>query len=131
MSDGGTTDDEGARSRRQPGALAAEVLTVLGASDSALTPAEVRDLLDPSGSLSYSTVVTTLTRLHDKEMATRVRDGRAYRYSAVAEPSALVAWRMGRLLDSDPDHASVLTRFVGSLSEKDERLLRDLLGKLD
>ncbi|MET1075916.1 MAG: BlaI/MecI/CopY family transcriptional regulator [Umezawaea sp.] len=131
MSDGGTTEDASPPSRRQPGALAAEVLTVLGASASALTPAEVRDLLDPSGSLSYSTVVTTLTRLHDKDMATRVRDGRAFRYSAVAEPSALVAWRMRRLLDSDPDHASVLTRFVGSLNEKDERLLRDLLGKLD
>jgi predicted transcriptional regulator len=123
------TDDPPAR--RLPGALAAEVLRALGGSDSALTPGEVRDLLDPSGALSYSTVVTTLTRLHEKEVVTRVRDGRAFRYSAVADPSALVAWRMGRLLESEPDRASVLMRFVGALDETDERLLRDLLGRLD
>ncbi|MEU5692034.1 BlaI/MecI/CopY family transcriptional regulator [Actinosynnema sp. NPDC020468] len=117
--------------RRLPGALAAEVLGVLGDAGEALTPAEVRDRLDPSGTLSYSTVVTTLTRLYEKRLATRTRDGRAYRYSATADPSALTAWRMGRLLESEPDRASVLTRFVGALDEDDERILRDLLGRLD
>ncbi|GLZ42195.1 BlaI/MecI/CopY family transcriptional regulator [Actinokineospora sp. NBRC 105648] len=121
----------GPPSRRLPGALAAEVLRVLGEAATALTPAEVRDRLDPSGTLSYSTVVTTLTRLHDKHLATRVRDGRAYRYSATADPSALTAWRMGKLLESEPDRASVLTRFVSALAEDDEQLLRGLLDKLD
>lgn len=96
-----------------------------------MTPGEVRNLLDGTGALSYSTVVTTLTRLHDKEVVTRVRDGRAYRYSAVADPSALTAWRMGRLLESEEDHGPVLARFVDSLSPQDERLLRTMLGDLD
>lgn len=117
--------------RRLPGTLAAEVLRVLGDADAALTPAEVRERLDPAGVLSYSTVVTTLTRLHEKGMATRVRDGRAYRYSATADPSALTAWRMGRLLENEPNRTSVLTRFVDALGEDDERTLRELLGKLD
>jgi len=118
-------------SRRLPGSLAAEVLRRLSESGSALTPGQVRDLVDPSGGLSYSTIVTTLTRLHDKGMTTRVRDGRSFRYSATADPSALTAWRMGRLLESEPNRASVLTRFVDSLGAEDERVLRDLLGRLD
>lgn len=104
---------------------------MLNDSDAPLTPAEVRELVDPAGGLSYSTVVTTLTRLHDKGMATRSRDGRAYRYTATTDPSSLTAWRMGRLLESEPDRASVLTRFVDALDEDDERVLRDLLRGLD
>jgi hypothetical protein len=38
---------------------------------------------------------------------------------------------MGRLLESEPNRASVLTRFVDSLGAEDERVLRDLLGRLD
>ncbi|NUT46758.1 MAG: CopY family transcriptional regulator [Saccharothrix sp.] len=106
-------------------------MEVLNDADAPLTPAEVRDVVDPSGRLSYSTVVTTLTRLHDKGMASRTRDGRAYRYTATTDPSSLTAWRMGRLLESEPDRASVLTRFVDALDEDDERVLRDLLRHLD
>ncbi|MFC5291316.1 BlaI/MecI/CopY family transcriptional regulator [Actinokineospora guangxiensis] len=117
--------------RRAPGELAAEVLRVLGGAGSALTPAEVRDALDPTGALSYSAVVTTLTRLHSKKLVNRRRDGRAYRYSASADPAALTAWRMGRLLDAESDRASVLMRFVSTLSEHDEALLRDMLRDHD
>jgi predicted transcriptional regulator len=123
---------DGARPpRRNPGALASTILEVLNDAATGLTPAEVRDIVDPSGRMSYSTVVTTLTRLHDKGMATRSRDGRVYRYTATADPSSLTAWRMGRLLESEPDRASVLTRFVDALDEDDERVLRDLLRHLD
>ncbi|HEX8868774.1 MAG TPA: BlaI/MecI/CopY family transcriptional regulator [Lentzea sp.] len=116
--------------RRLPGTLASQVLQALVDAREALTPGEVRDRLDPTATLSYSTVVTTLTRLHDKAVVTRERDGRAYRYSAVADPSALTAWRMGRLLETEQDHGPVLARFVGGLSKQDEQLLRNLLGTL-
>ena len=55
-------------------------MTVLGGADRPLTPGEVRDHLDPTGELSYSTVVTTLTRLYEKGSAARHRDeiGRAH-----------------------------------------------------
>ncbi|MFD4676013.1 BlaI/MecI/CopY family transcriptional regulator [Lentzea sp. NPDC058450] len=116
--------------RRLPGTLASQVLQALVDSGSALTPSEVRDLLDTTDTLAYSTVVTTLTRLHEKKVVSRERDGRAYRYSAVADPPALTAWRMGRLLESEEDHGPVLARFVNSLSPQDEQLLRELLGEL-
>ncbi|MGO1056275.1 BlaI/MecI/CopY family transcriptional regulator [Crossiella sp. CA198] len=123
--------DDATQGRRPYGSLAAEVLRVLSAAASPLIPAEVRTLVDPTGSISYSAVVTTLTRLHDKGVVTRQRDGRAYRYAAVADPPALVAWRMSRLLESEPDHSRVLSRFVDSLDAEDEQTLRELLRGLD
>lgn len=113
--------------RRRPGQLEAQVVTVLGASPEPLTPGQVRDLLDPTGALSYSTVVTTLTRLYEKGALTRVRDGRAFRYGAVSDAAGLVADRMTRLLAGEPDRTSVLRRFVSTLDSRDERILRELL----
>ncbi|MER5622085.1 BlaI/MecI/CopY family transcriptional regulator [Streptosporangium sp. NPDC002544] len=116
-------------SRRSPGVLEAEILTVLHEASGALSPGEVRDLLSGKGGgeLSYSAVVTTLTRLHDKGVVTRERSGRAYRYAAPADPSGLVAWRMRRLLDAEADHAPALTHFISGLSAGDEELVRRLL----
>ncbi|AEV85324.1 CopY family transcriptional regulator [Actinoplanes sp. SE50] len=104
-------------------------MAVLADADHPLTPGEVRDVLDPAGDVSYSTVVTTLTRLFEKGSAVRQRDGRAFRYGAPHGPAGLVADRMSRLLAIEPDRASVLRRFVGNLDADDERLLRDLLNE--
>lgn len=105
------------------------MLEILTRSDIALTPGELRDRLDPSRTLSYGAVVTTLTRLYSKKAVTRERDGRAYRYTAVADRSTLVAWRMRRLLSADADRESVLSHFVSELSESDAALLRELLDR--
>jgi predicted transcriptional regulator len=117
------------RGRRKPGQLESEIMSVLGESDRPLTPGEVRDVLDPSGELSYSTVVTTLTRLFEKGSASRHREGRAFRYGAPDGSAGLVADRMTRLLSVEADRASVLRRFVGNLDAQDEQLLRDLLSE--
>lgn len=103
------------------------MVTILVEATGPLTPGEVRDRLDPGGPLSYSTVVTTLTRLFDKGAVRRERDGRAYRYGAVRDAAGLVAERMSRLLAAEPDRTSVLRRFVGTLDDRDERILRALL----
>lgn len=126
---GAVTSGDERLSRRRPGELEAQVLTVLVDAGAALSPGEIRDRLDPGGTLSYSAVVTTLTRLHDKKAVTRRKDGRAYRYSAIGDASTLVARRMGRLLDAEDDRASVLSHFVSELSEDDAAMLRALLGR--
>lgn len=113
-------------SRRGPGQLSAQVLAVLAESADALTPGEVRDRLGDQAP-SYSAVVTTLTRLHDKDAVTRHRDGRAYRYAAKGDANTLVAWQMSRLLAAEADHAAVLSRFVDRLDASDEAILRRLL----
>jgi predicted transcriptional regulator len=112
--------------RRAGGALAAEVLAVLRkAAPQALTPAEVRTALGDA--LSYSTVVTTLSRLHDKDVLTRTPRGRAFAYSPADEPG-LAARKMRQVLENEPDREAVLARFVDDLAAVDEQLLRRLLG---
>ena len=78
--------------------------------------------------LSYSTVVTILTRLHEKGSLSRERDGRAFRYAPVSDEAGLAARRLSQMLDRSPDREAVLSRFVADLSERDEELLRSLLG---
>lgn len=114
--------------RRPGGALEAEVLDLLQSSRQALTPGDV--LRKVGDGLSYSTVVTVLTRIFDKGLLTRTKRGRAYAYAPVTDAHGMTARRMQQVLESDPDREAVLSRFVADLSADDERLLRQLLGDL-
>lgn len=112
--------------RRANGQLEAEILDVLQHACGPLTAGEVAERLD--GLLAYSTVVTTLTRLHAKQRLTRVPRGRAYAYAPATDDAGFAARRMRGLLDERPDREAVLTRFVDGLPSTDEELLRQLLG---
>lgn len=119
--------------RRARGALEAAIMDVLWRAQGPLSPGEVRDLLGTSAdaearSLSYSTVVTILTRLHAKKMLVRTRVGRSFQYAPLADEAGLEARRLSALLDGSVDRAAVLSRFVADLSDSDEELLRRLLG---
>ena len=64
--------------RRARGALEAAIMDVLWRAQGPLSPGEVRDLLGTCAdaearALSYSTVVTILTRLHGKRRCLRAR----------------------------------------------------------
>jgi predicted transcriptional regulator len=115
---------------RPRGALEREVLSSLAAAGRPLTANDV--LADVGGGLAYTTVMTTLTRLHAKEILTRELSGRAYAYALASPPEAvetsLTAHRMRRLLDAGADRAGVLTRFVANLDPDDEQLLAGLLA---
>jgi predicted transcriptional regulator len=104
------------------------VLAVLRAARTPLTPGQVRERLDARqrGELAYSTVVTIMSRLHDKGLLARERAGRGFTYTPVDDAS-LAAGQMNRALDGGADHDAVLTRFVSGLSGRDARLLRQLL----
>ncbi|GAA1651879.1 BlaI/MecI/CopY family transcriptional regulator [Actinoplanes couchii] len=113
-----------AESRRRPGELEGQILAVLGGAHSPLTPREVLDRLTPP--LSYSTVVTILTRMHDKGMTARYREGRAFRYAPLTDADTMAAGRMSALLGSGVDRGTVLRRFVSTLEPGDAELLRQL-----
>ncbi|MFG1708625.1 BlaI/MecI/CopY family transcriptional regulator [Nonomuraea sp. M3C6] len=120
-------DAVSAGGRRPGGALEAEVLAVLRkAAPRALTPGEVRTAL--GGALSYSTVVTTLSRLHDKDVLVRTPRGRAFAYTPAADEPGLAARKMRQVLENEPDREAVLSRFVDDLAAGEEQLLRRLLG---
>jgi predicted transcriptional regulator len=117
--------------RRGAGQLESAVLEVLWAAGEPLSPGEVRNRLPlgEGGGLAYSTVVTILSRLHEKGTLRRTRDGRAFRYTPVADEPGLAARRLSAMLDLAPDREAVLSRFVEDLSDGDEALLRTLLGE--
>ncbi|GIH16542.1 BlaI/MecI/CopY family transcriptional regulator [Rugosimonospora africana] len=115
--------------RRSRGTLEQEVVAALAAAAEPMTPAQVRDHL--GGDLAYTTVMTVLARLAEKGVVTRERVGRAYAYTAVRDEAEVTARQMHRLLDAGDDKAAVLSRFVGVLSGEDERLLMDLLRRIE
>lgn len=110
------------------GALEAEVLAALWSADAAATPAEVLDMI--GADLAYTTVMTTLTRLWHKGLVERERHGRAYVYWPSVSEAELAARRMRAHLEQVADREAALSRFVGSLSRKEERILRRVLGDL-
>jgi predicted transcriptional regulator len=112
--------------RRAAGALEADVLVVLQNAGRPLTPGEVTERL--GGGLTYSTVVTTLSRLHAKGTLTRTRRSRAYAYEPVLDAAGMAARRMRQSLEGEVDQDAVLTRFVDELSPREEALFRRLFG---
>lgn len=116
---------------RPRGALERQVLACLGAADGPVTAGEV--LTELGGDLAYTTVMTTLARLHTKGAVSRELIGRAYAYSLNGDEAdvnmVVTAHRMRRLLEAGGNRAGVLARFVADLTPEDEKLLTDLLGR--
>src|SRR3954468_11539003 len=117
--------------RRPRGALEREILACLAAAGGPLTAAQGLASLDAD--LAYTTVMTTLSRLHEKGALRREPAGRAYAYSPAADPegvrSIAAAQHMRRLLETGGDRAGVLAHFVADLQPEDEQLLSDLFAE--
>jgi predicted transcriptional regulator len=95
-----------------------------------MSPGEVRAELGDQ--LAYTTVMTTLSRLHAKGAVARAQAGRGFAYELRGGPAdaqaSMTARRMLVLLQGGGDRAGVLSRFVADLSPEDEQLLSDLLA---
>jgi predicted transcriptional regulator len=84
-----------------------------------------------SDRLAYTTVMTTLDRLHKKGLLARRKDGRAFRYSAAMSQSdfSAIAAReavASMLTFAHPKAADAVSYFVKAISESDLRLLDEL-----
>lgn len=100
-------------------------MAALWAAGAPLTPGRVQTGL-VSG-LARTTVATILTRLHEKGVVSRERQGRGYAYLPVQDAPGLTARRMHTELDRGTDRKTILARFVAQLSPGDEHFLRRLL----
>ncbi len=101
------------------------MLTVLWDAGRPLTPRDVHQSLSD---LAYTTVLTTLTRLHTKGFVSRVPELRSYAYQPVENSAAYAARRIHDLLQA-ADSEQVLVRFVDELSPAEEQLLLRLLAE--
>jgi predicted transcriptional regulator len=110
------------------GELERAVMEVLWSAGGALSAADVVAAL-PGRELAVTTVLTVLDRLRRKEMVTRQRSGRAFRYRPVSTREALVAETMVEALGGSDDRGAALARFIESVSEDDAELLRKALRR--
>ena len=89
----------------------------------------VRDVLDAFPSAAYTTVMTTMERLHRKGALERRKDGRAFLYRPVSSreemESGLVARALEPLLRGGSAQP-ILSCLVDEVSRHDERLLDEL-----
>jgi predicted transcriptional regulator len=113
--------------RHSAGSLESEVMATLWSVDTPQTPGDVQGALGRE--LAYTTVMTTLARLHAKGMVDRVKSGRAYAYSPVKRADEHAAQAMTDVLSRGGDKAAVLSHFVESLAPREEALLRQLLDR--
>jgi predicted transcriptional regulator len=121
----------GRRNPRRRGALESEIVAALAAAGEPLTPGEVQARM--GGDLAYTTVLTTLARLHAKEAVTREPRGRGHAYALIGSKTeseaGLTARQMQKLLQGNSERAYVLSRFVETLDEESSQILRELLGR--
>ncbi len=113
--------------KRPDGALEHDIMAVLWAAESPLLPGEIRSRLNSE--LAYTSVATVLGRLHIKGLVRRTEAGRAFAYEACIDESQLAVRRIGEVLSSASDKGQVLAGFVGSLSKKELKALRGMLGE--
>ncbi len=89
----------------------------------------VRDLCDDFPAAAYTTLMTTMERLHKKGVLYRKKSGRAFIYQPVSTrvelESGLITRAIQPLLSSDSARP-VLSCFVDEVSRQDERLLDEL-----
>lgn len=108
------------------GDLERAVMDRLWTSDGPVAATELRDGLADRG-LALTTVHTVLTRLEQKGFVTH-DDARPRRFTARGTREEHAAELMHEVLGQSADRQAVLARFVGSVSDEEARLLRELLS---
>src|SRR3954463_11720922 len=108
------------------GTLELRVLEVMWARGG---ESSVRDLLGAFPHAAYTTVMTTMERLHRKGVLDRRKDGRAFLYRPISSreemESGIVARAVGPMLRGDSAQP-ILSYLVDEVSRQDEKLLDEL-----
>ena len=96
-------------------------------------PVTVRELLGElqhERSIAYTTVMSTMDNLHRKGWLDRVKDGKAYRYTATASREEYSARLMREALDGGGDPELVLSHFVADMDGTESEVLRTVVRRL-
>jgi len=96
-------------------------------------PVTVRELhgeLSAGRVIAYTTVMSTMDNLHRKGWLARVKDGKAYLYTATASRAEYSAGLMREALDGGGDTEMVLSHFVEQMGGEESELLRAVVRRL-
>lgn len=98
-----------------------------------VTVREVHEALEKDRAIAYTTVMTVLDRLAKKDLVTRERDGRAWRYLPADTREALTARTMRRTLDDMDvtDRRSALLHFLDGASTDEIADLKAALAEVE
>ena len=92
----------------------------------------VRDLFEElreERNIAYTTVMSTMDNLHRKGWLARERDGKAYRYTAVASREEYSARLMREAMAEAGDTEAVLSHFVAQMDGSESAALRAVLDE--
>ena len=96
-------------------------------------PVTVRELFDElrrERAIAYTTVMSTMDNLHRKGWLARDKDGKAYRYTAIASRDEYSARLMREAMAEAGDTEAVLSHFVAAMDGEQSEVLRAVLDKL-
>lgn len=112
------------------GELEAVVMHRVWTYDGPVTVRDIFDQLREERPIAYTTVMSTMDNLHRKGWLARERDGKAYRYTAVASREQYSARLMGEALAEAGDAEAVLSHFVAAMDGEQSAALRAVLEKV-
>ena len=116
------------------GDLERTVMDTLWSHGPDLSVREVQEHMEAGGhkELAYTTIMTVLDRLSKKDITTRVRDGRAWRYSAAASREELAATALRSTLDHvQADRRLAMMHFLDDASPDELDDLRAALAEVE
>src|SRR5215831_9772720 len=96
-------------------------------------PVTVRELFDELSAeraIAYTTVMSTMDNLHRKGWLDRVKEGKAYRYTATASREEYSARLMREALEGGGDTEVVLSHFVAEMDGAESEVLRAVVRRL-
>lgn len=112
------------------GDLEAVVMDRVWARAAPVTVRELFDELSAERSIAYTTVMSTMDNLHRKGWLSREKDGKAYRYTAVATRDEYSARLMREAMAEAGDTETVLTHFIAHMDGAESDALRAVLRRL-
>ena len=112
------------------GDLEAVIMRRVWDHDDPVTVRELYEELQRERAIAYTTVMSTMDNLHRKGWLARERDGKAYRYTAVASREEYSARLMGEAMAEAGDTEAVLSHFVAAMDGGQAEALRAVLDRL-
>ena len=112
------------------GDLEAVIMDRVWAHESPVTVRDLFEELRAERNIAYTTVMSTMDNLHRKGWLARERDGKAYRYTAVASREEYSARLMREAMAEAGDAEAVLSHFVAQMDGTESAALRAVLAKL-
>jgi len=112
------------------GDLETVIMHMVWDHDGPVTVRELFDELKQERAIAYTTVMSTMDNLHRKGWLDRVKDGKAYRYTATASREEYSARLMREALTGGGDTEVVLSHFVAEMDGTESEALRTVVRRL-